>query len=179
MRKLTHDEIPRIAPSEVRDLQRHPIRVLVHDVRSAHNTGAILRTADAALIEHVHLTGFTPTADHKSVHKSALGAQDFVPWSHDPDPVAVIASLREHGYTIGALELTDSPTAISQIEAHHFPLCLVLGNEVDGVDQSLLNACDLAIELAQFGAKQSLNVSVAFGIAAYGLVERWRETTTC
>ena len=152
----------------------HPISVLVHDVRSAHNVGSVFRTADAAGLAHVYLSGITPLPDHRGVAKTALGAQDAVPWSAEPDLEALLARLRASGTAIAALERAPGAVAPAEVPLEAFPLALVLGNEVDGVAAELLAAADLVVGLPQWGVKASLNVSVAFGVAAYGLVARWR-----
>ena len=152
----------------------HPISVVVHDVRSAHNVGSVFRTADAAGLTHVYLSGITPDPDHRGVAKTALGAQDAVPWSLAPDLPDLLARLRADGVTIAALERTPDAVAPENVPMSAFPLALVLGNEVEGVSDEILAACDLVVGLPQWGVKASLNVSVAFGIAAYGLVGRWR-----
>ena len=153
----------------------HPLVVVVHNVRSAYNVGAVFRTADSAGLARVVLTGFTPTPEHRGVAKTALGAQDTVAWTHEPDLGAALAALRADGYTVAALERTDDAVSPAAVEPGAFPLALVLGNEVTGVPIAVLAAADLVIGLPQYGEKASLNVSVAFGIAAYRLVERWRE----
>jgi|SRR5690554_1003536 tRNA G18 (ribose-2'-O)-methylase SpoU len=175
MRKLRHDEIPRPDPKEVALLPRHPISIVLNNVRSIYNVGSIFRTSDAALIEHVYITGYTGTPDHRSLHKTALGAQETVPWSYHRDPVEVLTALRSKGYALAVLEITDSPKYADDLQLDHFPLALVLGNEVTGVDDVLVEMADLAIEIPQFGAKQSLNVSVAYGIAVFDLVRRYRK----
>jgi len=174
MRKLSWDEIERPSPEELADLPRHPIRVMVHNVRSIHNVGSIFRTSDAARVEHVYLTGFTGTPEHKDLHKTALGAQDTVPWSQHDDPVPVLSSLRDRGFTIAVLEQTDRSTSPNHVPDEVYPLCLVVGNEVKGVSQNIVELADRAVELPQFGAKISMNVGVAFGIAVYDLVRRYR-----
>ena len=152
----------------------HPLVVVVPDVRSAYNVGSIFRTADSAGLRHVYLAGFTPTPEHRGVAKTALGAQDAVAWSHDADVIPLLARLKADGYTLAALELTDEAIAPAAIEPAHTPLALVLGNEVHGVAPEVLEVADLHLALPQYGVKASLNVSVAFGIAAYALVERMR-----
>jgi tRNA G18 (ribose-2'-O)-methylase SpoU len=174
MRKLSWDEIERPDPNELEELPKHPVRVLVHNVRSIHNVGSIFRTSDAARIEHVHLTGFTGTPEHKDLHKTALGAQDAVSWSQHDDPFSVIDDLREHGYTIGILEQTSESIAPDEVSMEVYPLCLVVGNEVRGVDDEIVEAADLALEIPQYGAKISMNVGVAYGIAIYDLIRRYR-----
>ena len=174
MRKLKHDEIPRPDPSEVERLPRHPISVVVDSVRSVYNVGSIFRTSDAARIERLYLTGITATPEHRGVHKTALGAQDFVPWEHSKDPASLLQHFREAGYTLAVLEITDAPTPSDALRPDHFPLCLVVGNELHGVSDALVELADLALEIPQYGAKQSLNVSVAYGIAVFDLVRSYR-----
>ena len=152
----------------------HPLVVVAHDLRSAYNVGAVFRTADSAGLAGVVLTGFTPTPEHRGVLKTALGAQDAVPWRHTESVHDALAALRAQGYTVAALERTAGAVAPSEVPAAAFPLALVLGNEVSGVPPDVLEAADLVVGLPQYGVKASLNVSVAFGVAAYGLVERVR-----
>lgn len=159
-------------------MDRFPVSVLVENVRSAQNVGSILRTADALRMRHVYLVGFSPPADHRLVHKTALGAQDTVPWSHHPTLADALDAVRREGSTLVALEQTDRPTPMDAFAIGDFPCCLVVGNEVEGVSPEALGACERAIEVEQFGMKHSLNVSVAFGVAAYDLVRRWRHLST-
>lgn len=174
MRKLRHEEIPRPDPAEMERLPRHPISVVVDNVRSVYNVGSIFRSSDAARIERLYLTGITGTPEHRGLHKTALGAQDLVPWQHHKDPATVLKRLREDGYTLAVLEITDTPTPTDAVAPERFPLCLVVGNEVHGVSDALVAMADLALEIPQYGAKQSLNVSVAYGIAVFDLVRAYR-----
>lgn len=174
MRKLAWDEIDRPLPDDVPDLPKHPVSVVVHNVRSIYNVGSIFRTSDAARVEHVYLTGFTGTPDHEDLHKTALGAQDVVSWSKHAEALPVVSDLRAEGYTIGVLEITDTPTSPAAVDPSCFPLCVVVGNEVHGVDDDLVRIADVALEIPQFGAKLSLNVGVAYGIAVFDLVRRYR-----
>ncbi len=171
MRKLAHLEIPRPSASAVSGLPRVPIRVITDDVRSAHNVGAILRTSDAFRLERVVLCGISPGADQRAVRKTSLGAEETVPWEQVASVLEAVETARADGYTVAALELTDTPTLVHQAPASAFPLALVVGNEVDGVSDEVIAVCDLAMEIPQWGAKQSLNVSVAFGIAAHALTQ--------
>ena len=174
MRKLKHDEIPRPDPDQVELLPKHPICVVVDNVRSIHNVGSIFRTSDAALVEKIYLTGISGTPENRALHKTALGAQDTVEWTYEKDAVALVRRLKALGYTMAALEITDQPTLPDVLEEHHFPLCLIVGNELFGVSESLIAEVDLALEIPQFGAKQSLNASVAYGIAIFDVVRRFR-----
>lgn len=175
MRKLRHEEISRPDPDEVASLPKHPISLVVDSVRSIYNVGAIFRTSDAAFIEHIYVTGISGTPDNPAVHKTALGAQDTVDWTYESNPVDAVRRLKAQGYTVGILEITNDPTATTDVALEHFPLCLVVGNELHGVDEAIVQLADLALEVPQFGAKQSLNVSVAYGIAVFDLVRRFRE----
>ncbi len=174
IRKLQHLEIQRLSQEELQDHRRHPISLLLHDIRSAHNVGSALRSADGARIQEILISGFTPMPDHKAVYKTSLGAEEFVPWKRISSPMEHLINLKKEGYTIAALELTDSPTSIEQLTPHQFPLCLIAGNEVDGVEDEFLGLCDVAFEIPQYGAKQSLNVSVAIGIVLFDLVRQFR-----
>lgn len=174
MKKLSATDIDRLSPSAARDAEAHPISVIVHNVRSIYNVGSIFRTSDAARVEHVYLTGYTGTPEHKQLHKTALGAQDVIPWSKHDAPHAVLEDLRSEGYTIGVLEITDAPTHPAAVDASAFPLALIVGNEVEGIDNDIVEAADLALELPQYGSKQSLNVSVAYGMAVSHLIRQFR-----
>lgn len=158
-------------------MARHPVAIVLENIRSAHNVGSILRTADALRLERVFCCGFTPDGSHRAVHKAALGAQDTVPWSHEQDAVSLVQRLRKEGYTIAALEITDTPSDASALTSSSFPICIVAGNEVTGVSDELIRECDLALELAQFGVKQSLNVSVATGVMLYDVIRSFRSLT--
>jgi len=174
MRKLDWDEIERPAPEEVHDLPKHPVRLVVHNVRSIHNVGSIFRTSDAARIEHVHLTGYTGTPEHKDLHKTALGAQDAVAWSQHDEVAPLLHELKDQGYTVALLEQTDVSTRTDELSPSAFPVCLVLGNEVHGVEETAVDAADRALEIPQYGSKISMNVSVAYGIAVYDLIRTAR-----
>ena len=174
MRKLKHREIPRPSPATVQSLERHPIVVVLSDIRSVYNVGSIFRTSDAALVEQLYLTGITATPEHRGIHKTALGAQDTVPWQAEKDSQDLLHRLRARGYTIAVLEITDTPSATHEVCPDHFPLCLILGNEVTGVADGLVDMADLAFEIPQYGAKQSLNVAVAYGVAIFDLVRKYR-----
>ncbi|MBL7977544.1 MAG: RNA methyltransferase [Bacteroidetes Order II. Incertae sedis bacterium] len=173
MRKLNHAEIPRPSLSEISSLRRHPVVAVLDNIRSVHNVGAIFRTSDALLVEHLYLCGITATPDtHPDIQKTALGAQDTVPWSYHSETSLVLQNLRERSYTIAALEIANVSRLVQDIQQEEFPMALVVGHEVFGVSDAAMCQCDFALELPQFGVKQSLNVSVAYGIALYGLAHQ-------
>ena len=174
MRQLPHSDIPRLDPETLLRTKRHPVVLVLDHVRSAYNVGSMLRTADGLLLERVIMTGYTPDGSHRGVHKSALGAQDMVPWNVVEDPGRAIQALKKEGFTIAALEITTQPARVEHLGISDYPLAIVAGNEVDGISPSVLDECDMALELPQFGAKQSLNVSVATGILCYDAVRHYR-----
>ena len=174
MRKLLHEEIPRIQAESIHEHPRHPITVVVDNVRSIHNVGSFFRTGDGAWIERFILTGITGTPEHRALHKTALGAQDTIPWEHMLHTMDAVASLKEKGYRIAVLEITNTPTLAHELVLADFPLALVVGNELTGVTSEAIEMADYALEVPQYGTKQSLNVSVAFGVAVFDLVRHYR-----
>ncbi|MCX7797661.1 MAG: RNA methyltransferase [Melioribacter sp.] len=171
MRKLTHEEISknRSTLETLHKVNKLPVYVVLNSIRSSYNVGSIFRTSDGAMIEKLFLCGYTPHPPKKEVLKTALGAQDSVAWEYVKDPKQVILSLKEKGIKICALELTDKSIPYYKVSKNDFPLCLLIGNEISGVSQDLLDLCDFSIEIPQYGIKQSLNVAVAYGIAIFDL----------
>jgi 23S rRNA (guanosine2251-2'-O)-methyltransferase len=149
--------------------RRFPLIAMLHDIRSMHNVGAIFRTADAARIGAVYLTGYTAVPPRPEIDKTALGATQRVPWKHFDDPRKALARARSLGFRIAALEQTHDAVRLEDC-ADDGPLLLMLGNEVWGLPEDLCATADMALEIPMYGSKQSLNVSVAFGIAAYKLI---------
>lgn len=147
---------------------KQDVHVLLHDIRSMHNVGSIFRTADAAGISKIYLTGYTATPPRKEITKTALGADEFVIWEYHADPLALIQALKKQGMEIVALERTKESQNIQAFKAEK-PICLIVGNEIDGVGEAMLKKADAILEIPMNGKKESLNVSVAFGIAAYAL----------
>lgn len=176
MRKLEHTEIPRLSPAEMLSAERHPVVVVLENIRSVYNVGSILRTCDAMLVEHVWVTGYTPRPTHRGIRKTALGSEQTVSWSESESAPDVVRRLQSDGYRVAALEITDTPTYVQDVDPTWFPIALVVGNEVEGVSAEVLQIADFALEIPQYGSKQSLNVAVAFGIAAFGLISRYSKT---
>ncbi len=169
--KKTEEELHGERPSResCHDAERFPVVLFCENIRSLYNVGSLFRTCDGARVEAIYLTGYTGYPPRKEIDKTALGSAETVPWVHNPDPVAALAGLKEKGCHIVALEHTHASVAYTSAE-YKFPLCLVLGNEVEGVTQELLDMCDMAVEIPMYGSKESLNVSVAGGIALYHVV---------
>jgi tRNA G18 (ribose-2'-O)-methylase SpoU len=148
------------------------IAVLLHDVRSAHNVGSVFRTADAAGVRRVLLTGYTPLPvdrfgrAQKEIAKTALGAELSVPWEYHADPLDLIATLKKEGWCVVGVE-QDTRSQDYRVFSPAKPTVFIFGNEVDGVPTEILDACDLLIEIPMHGAKESLNVSVSAGIVLF------------
>ena len=171
MRKLTHEEISknRSTPDTLHQVKKLPVYVVLNSIRSNYNVGSIFRTSDGVMIEKLYLCGYTPHPPKKEILKTALGSTESVAWEYVKDPKEVILKLKEKGVKICALELTDKSRNYYSVERTDFPVCLVVGNEVTGVSQDLIDLCDFSIEIPQYGIKQSLNVGVAYGIAIFEL----------
>jgi tRNA G18 (ribose-2'-O)-methylase SpoU len=174
MRKLSHPEIKaeRKEIEKIHEYERNPIYVLCDNIRSIFNVGAIFRTSDGAFIEKIFLTGYTPYPPRKEIEKVALGATESVPWEYYKDPLEVVSKLKKQGVKIAVLEITDEKNYYWNVTKQDFPICLIIGNEIAGVSKELIDEADISFELPMLGMKQSLNVSVAFGIAVYELMRK-------
>ncbi len=172
--KKTYNELKSKRPTinELQRSQKHPICVIVENIRSLYNVGSIFRTSDGAGIEKLYLTGFTGYPPRKEIDKTALGSVATVPWEYNPKTIEVIKKLKEEMYSVVALEHTHSSTEYYNHNTT-FPLALIIGNEVDGIDQATLKHCDHSIEIPMYGIKQSLNVSVAYGIIMYHFIHQY------
>lgn len=171
MKKLTHDEIAanRSTLETINDVKKLPVYVLLDSIRSNYNVGSIFRTSDGVMIEKLFLCGYTPHPPKKEILKTALGSTESVKWEYIKDPAATIKELKAQGVKICALELTSNSFPYYKVESSDFPICLLVGNEITGVAQDLLDLCDFSIEIPQYGIKQSLNVAVAYGVAIFEL----------
>lgn len=149
--------------------------VLLDNIRSAWNTGSILRNADGFGFAHVYLCGITPTPDNEAVTKTSLGAEDAVPWSYHKDAVKLVNGLKKEGWFIIALEEHPQAIPLHALKLHHSThaqnTLLIAGSEVTGVDPGLLDLCDQIVYIPMRGEKKSFNVAIAFGIAAYQLTD--------
>ncbi|RPI13992.1 MAG: TrmH family RNA methyltransferase [Ignavibacteriae bacterium] len=177
MRKLTHDEVgeKRISLDDSKVVKRNPIYVLCDNIRSIYNVGSIFRTSDAALIEKLILTGYTPYPPRQEIEKVALGATNSVPWEYYKDPLEAVNVIKSRGIKIVSLEITNKSRMYFEVKKEEFPVCLVLGNELSGVSNSIIEVSDFSLEIPQFGFKHSINVSVAYGIAVFELVKVLKE----
>ena len=168
MRKITNQELNRPSAEEFAQMSRIPVVVVLDNVRSAQNVGAFFRTGDAFAIERVALCGITATPPSKDIHKSALGAEMTVAWSHYPSTVECVKELKAEGYRLLAVEQVEGAVMLDELQVGaDSKYALVFGNEVMGVEQQVVDLCDGAIEIPQLGTKHSLNVSVAGGVVLW------------
>jgi len=155
----------RLTVEEFKEEKKTPLIVVLDNVRSLHNVGSVFRTADAFLVEAVYLCGITCTPPHAEIHKTALGAENTVTWKHYQDTHQAVADLKAQGYTVFAIEQAAGSTLLPDLQLDKSKkYAVILGNEVKGVQQTVVDACDGCIEIPQFGTKHSLNVSVTGGI---------------
>ena len=165
MEKLKITEMNRLSAEEFREEKKTPFVVILDNVRSLHNVGSVFRTADAFLVEAVYLCGITSTPPQAEIHKTALGAENTVSWKYYEDTHVLVDELKVKGYTVFAIEQAKGSTMLPDLKLDaNQKYAVILGNEVKGVQQSVVDKCDGCIEIPQFGTKHSLNVSVTGGI---------------
>jgi tRNA G18 (ribose-2'-O)-methylase SpoU len=150
-----------------------PVSVLLHDVRSMYNVGAFFRTADAARIERLYLCGITAYPPKRAITKTALGAEETVPWEHSRHPEQVLSRLRAQGHEIAAVETTLRSADLFDWRPA-FPVCVLFGHEVEGLRPELLEMCDTHVRIPMLGSKHSLNVATAGGVVVYELLRKYR-----
>ena len=163
----------RVTREEVTAISRFPIYAILDNIRSAHNVGSMFRTADGAGIAELLLCGYTPTPPHRHLAKTALDAVEVVHWRHFETTPEAIADLRARGIPVLAVEYTADSVPLYDY-VFPFPVGLVMGNEVAGLDEEMRKQCDATVHLPMHGLKSSLNVSVAFGIIVYEVLHRYQ-----
>ena len=167
-RKLLNSELGRVSPEQYKDLPESGMVVVLDNIRSAHNVGSALRTADAFKADKVWLCGICACPPSAEIHKSALGAEDSVPWEHTEDTLELVGRLRSDGFTVVSVEQTARALSLEKfVPAPGQKYAFVFGNEVDGVQQAVVDASDFSLEIPQFGTKHSLNVSVSIGVVLW------------
>ncbi|MFN5023054.1 MAG: RNA methyltransferase [Chitinophagaceae bacterium] len=170
MRKLSMDELGRMSVADFKIAPKKPIVVVMDQIRSMHNVGSVFRTADAFLINGICLCGFTPQPPHRDIHKTALGATESVDWMYYEHTIDAVTALKKQGYKVYAIEQTEGSIPLNQFDKKKEPIAFVFGNEVDGVDASVIALCDGVIEIPQWGMKHSLNISVAAAVVLWEFV---------
>lgn len=168
MKKKTILELDRISQEEFKKKNKIPLIVVLDNVRSLNNVGSVFRTSDAFLVKAVYLCGITATPPHPEIHKTALGAEDSVEWCYFEDTNDAVDKLHEEGYVVYAIEQVENSIILSDLQLNKdSKYAVVLGNEVKGVQQNVVDKCNQSIEIPQFGTKHSLNVSVTAGLVIW------------
>ena len=164
-RKLKITELNRISTEEFKEAEKLPLVVVLDNIRSLHNIGSVFRTSDAFRIECIYLCGITATPPHAEMHKTALGAEFTVDWKYVNNAVDVVDNLKNEGYIVYSVEQAEGSIMLDELQLDKTKkYAIVMGNEVKGVQQEVVNACDGCVEIPQYGTKHSLNVSVTTGI---------------
>lgn len=168
MRKLKITELNRLTPEAFKESRKIPLVVVLDHVRSLNNVGSVFRTSDAFRVEAIYLCGITACPPHAEIHKTALGAEETVDWKYFNDTLEAVENLRQMGYTICAIEQAEGSIMLDKLLLDKMKkYAVILGNEVKGVQQTVVDKCDMCIEIPQYGTKHSLNVSVTAGIVIW------------
>lgn len=173
MRKLKNSELGRISVEEFKQTNKTPLIVILDNVRSLNNIGSVFRTSDAFLIEKIYLCGITATPPNKEIHKTALGATESVEWEHVENTLELIEKLRNNNIKVLSIEQADNSTKLDAfLPEKNQKYAVIFGNEVKGVQQSIVSASNNCIEIPQLGTKHSLNISVSCGIVLWDLFSK-------
>ena len=178
MRKLEVSELNRIDKESFIESVKLPVTVILDNVRSLHNVGSVFRTSDAFRIEKIYLCGITATPENSltEIHKTALGAEESVEWEYSADTVQVVQELKSKGYIIVSIEQVEGSVMLNEFKADtSAKYALILGNEVKGVQQQVVDISDISIEIPQYGTKHSLNVSVSAGIVLWEFAKQLKD----
>lgn len=168
MRKLTVEELNRIDIDTFKQADKLPLIMVLDNIRSLHNVGSVLRTADAFRLEAVYMCGITAVPPSPEIHKTALGAEDSVRWQYFADTLEAVNLLKSEGYMVLAVEQVEGSLKLGAFSFEPGKrYALVMGNEVKGVQQAVVDACNQALEIPQYGTKHSMNVSVTAGIVMW------------
>ncbi len=172
-RKLKITELNRISTEEFKKAEKLPLVVVLDNIRSLHNIGSVFRTSDAFRVECIYLCGITAVPPHPEMHKTALGAEFTVDWKYVDNAVEAVDNLKKDGYTVYSVEQAEGSIMLEDIKLDpNRKYAVVLGNEVKGVQQEVIDHSDGCIEIPQYGTKHSLNVSVTAGIVIWDLFNK-------
>ncbi|MFW6018999.1 MAG: RNA methyltransferase [Bacteroidales bacterium] len=172
MKKLSLDELHRINIEQFKKAEKFPLVVILDNIRSMHNIGAVFRTGDAFRVKKIYLCGITAIPPDKEITKTAIGATESIDWAYDRSTLDVVDELKTDGYKVYALEQCEHAEQLNHFHPDQEKIAVVLGNEVQGVQQSVIDVCDGAIEIPQYGTKHSLNISVSAGILIWDLFQK-------
>lgn len=171
MKKLSMDELNRKTVEEFRRSEKTPVIAVLENIRSAYNVGSVFRTADAFLLEGIYITGYTCIPPHKEIKKTALGAEDSVTWKQFTNAGEAIIELKKNRYKVYAVEQVNNSISLEKISFDsNEKIAVIFGNEVTGVEQDTILACDGCIEIPQIGMKHSLNIATAAGVVLWEIV---------
>ena len=174
MRKLRNNELGRISVSTFKKTTKTPIIVVLDNIRSLNNVGAVFRTSDAFLIEKIYLCGITATPPHREIHKTALGATESVDWEYKENTLALVNELKVQGVVVAAIEQAENSVMLDEFSLDATKkIAIVLGNEVKGVQQEVVSTADYCVEIPQKGTKHSLNISVSCGVVLWDLYQKF------
>lgn len=169
-RKLKNSELDRINPEEYKSSEKTPLIIILDNIRSLNNIGSVFRTADAFLVKKIYLCGITAKPPHKDIQKTALGAQDSVEWEYAENIMDVVAKLQSEGVFVASIEQAELAVNLNDFSVQkEMAYAVIFGNEVKGVQQKVVTASDVVIEIPQFGTKHSLNISVSVGVVVWDL----------
>lgn len=175
MRKLKITELNRISIEEFKEAKKLPLVIVLDNIRSMHNIGSVFRTSDAFRIECIYLCGITAVPPHPEMHKTALGAEYTVNWKYVNNTVEAVDNLKQEGYQVYSIEQAEGSVMLDELTLdRNQKYAIVMGNEVKGVQQEVINHSDGCIEIPQYGTKHSLNVSVTTGIVIWDLFKKLR-----
>lgn len=170
MRKLLNSELGRKSIVEYRNSEKSPFAIVLDNVRSHNNVGSVFRTADAFLTEKIILCGITPKPPHRDIQKTALGATESVEWIYYEKTTEAVSDLKTEGYKIIGIEQADGAVQLQDLKIENGQkYALVFGHEVNGVDQKVIDLCDMCVEIPQFGTKHSFNIAISAGIVLWEL----------
>lgn len=168
MRKLKNEELDRLDVSQFKTARKTKVSIVLDNIRSLNNIGSVFRTADAFLIEKIYLCGITAKPPHKDIHKTALGATESVEWIHASDTLTLLEELKKEGAIAIAVEQAEGSVQLQDFTPTTTDsYVLIFGNEVKGVNQKVVEACDTVVEIPQFGTKHSLNIAVSVGVVVW------------
>ena len=171
MRKLKNNELNRKSVTEFKSAAKTPIIVILDNIRSSNNVGSVFRSSDAFLIEKIYLCGITATPPNKDIQRTALGSTDSVDWEYAKDTLSVIKKLQAEGVYVASIEQAENSVMLNEFTPKEGQkTAIIMGNEVKGVQQEVVNASDTCIEIPQLGTKHSLNISVTCGIVLWDLL---------
>jgi tRNA G18 (ribose-2'-O)-methylase SpoU len=177
-KKLSMLELARLSKDLAQKAERYPLYLILDDVRSMFNVGSIFRTADAFRVSKIWLCGYTPVPPHREIEKTALGATETVPWEKAENIEVLITKLKKEKYNIYALEQTTNSKSLDELyEVVRLPSVFILGNEVYGIKQSVIDLCDEVLEIPQFGHKHSFNVAVTAGMVMWEWFKFFKDKT--